>query len=84
MGKWCGTMNKTLALSVKLIYTLFIFRTNCFLIVPRPSEGFWEPPPIKLFMSVLIGFGKLAGRIFSIDGGQANTDMVVECVPCIT
>lgn len=35
-------------------------------------------------MSVLAGFAKLAGKSFSIDGGKANTDMVVECVPCIS
>ncbi|WNM64053.1 hypothetical protein [Candidatus Nitrospira neomarina] len=35
-------------------------------------------------MSVLIGFAKLAGRSFSIDGGTGNADMGVECVPCIS
>ena len=52
--------------------------------MPKPSEGFWEPPPIKLFMSVLGGFAKLAERSFRIDGAKANADMGVECVPCIS
>lgn len=51
--------------------------------MPKPSEGFWEPPPIKLFMSVLGGFAKLAGRSFRIDGAKANADMGVGCVTCI-
>lgn len=35
-------------------------------------------------MSVLVGFAKLAGRSFSIDGAKANADMMVEYVPCIS
>ena len=35
-------------------------------------------------MPVLNGFAKRAGRSFRIDGGEANADMVVECVLCIS
>lgn len=52
--------------------------------MPKLSEGFREPPPIKLFIAVLGGFAKLAGRSFRINGTKANADMGVECVPCLS